>query len=118
MNTLPDNYHLPQIIKFGEQLDGSVIRPDGTIVNEEQRILTIDNYRGLPVSLRKDELINFLSTHKECIVQADTGSGKTTQVPKILHEIFPESYMVICQPRVVAAMTVADRVGYENIVTS
>ncbi len=118
MNNISTNYHLPQAINFGEQFDGSVVRPDGSVITEEQRITTINNYQSLPVSLRKEELMNFLSTNKICIVQADTGSGKTTQVPKFLYELFPTSNIVVCQPRVVAAMSLADYVGYQNIATS
>ncbi len=118
MNNIPTNYLLPQAINFGEQLDGSVIRPHGGVITLEQRIATMDSYESLPVYRMEKEATNFLWVNAMSIIQADTGSGKSTQLVKFLRKMYPESNIIVCQPRVVAAMNVADRIGYENIATS
>ena len=44
--------------------------------------------RDLPVAQAKDELINSVIKHQTTIVMGETGSGKSTQLPKFLAEVF------------------------------
>ncbi len=60
----------------------------------------------------RDELVKAVKEHQVLVVQSETGSGKTTQIPQFLIE---EGFGRICctQPRRVAAMSVAARVAEE-----
>lgn len=70
---------------------------------------------NLPVVQYKQELLEALTSHQVIIVEGDTGSGKTTQLPKFCLEFLADKKGVIgcTQPRRIAASTVADRVSYE-----
>ncbi|MDP4585061.1 MAG: DEAD/DEAH box helicase, partial [Verrucomicrobiales bacterium] len=70
----------------------------------------------LPVSQRRDDIRAALSSHQVVIVCGDTGSGKTTQLPKIAIEMGrgTEGRRIGCtQPRRIAATSVARRVAEE-----
>lgn len=69
----------------------------------------------LPISSSKDEISELIKNNQVTVISGDTGSGKTTQLPKICFEaLTPLANLVGCtQPRRVAATTVADRVGQE-----
>ncbi len=70
----------------------------------------------LPVSQRKDDLAAAIRDHQVVIVAGETGSGKTTQLPKICMELGRGIDGVIghTQPRRIAARTVADRIAEET----
>jgi pre-mRNA-splicing factor ATP-dependent RNA helicase DHX16 len=63
----------------------------------------------------RDELLAAIRDHQVIVVVAETGSGKTTQIPQYLHEIGYTKFgkIGITQPRRVAAMSVAARVSQE-----
>jgi ATP-dependent helicase HrpA len=69
----------------------------------------------LPVSQRKDEIAAAIRDHQVVIVAGETGSGKTTQLPKICLELGRGVAGQIghTQPRRIAARTVADRIAAE-----
>src|SRR6266566_3330593 len=69
----------------------------------------------LPVSQRKDEILATIRDHQVVIVAGETGSGKTTQLPKICLELGRGVRGLIghTQPRRLAARTVAERVAEE-----
>jgi ATP-dependent helicase HrpA len=69
----------------------------------------------LPVSERKDEIGAAIAAHQVVIVSGETGSGKTTQLPKICLELGRGVAGMIAhtQPRRIAARTVAARVAHE-----
>jgi ATP-dependent helicase HrpA len=69
----------------------------------------------LPVSQRKDELAAAIRDNQVVIIAGETGSGKTTQLPKICLEIGRGMSGQIghTQPRRIAARTVADRIAAE-----
>ncbi len=71
--------------------------------------------QDLPVVARKEELREAIAANQVVIVAGDTGSGKTTQIPKICLELFPESeHLIGCtQPRRIAASSVSARVAEE-----
>ena len=69
----------------------------------------------LPVSQRKDEIAAAIRDHQVVIVAGETGSGKTTQLPKICLELGRGVTGQIghTQPRRLAARTVAERISSE-----
>ncbi len=85
--------------------------------------LQIDFPEGLPVSARRDEIMAAMDQHQVIIVCGETGSGKTTQLPKIalmlgrgkLNAKPGEQGRLIghTQPRRIAASSVAKRIAEE-----
>ena len=69
----------------------------------------------LPVAARKDDIAEAIRNHQVVIVSGETGSGKTTQLPKICLEIGRgvEGLIGHTQPRRIAARTVAERIAEE-----
>ncbi len=74
-------------------------------------------YPDLPIANRREEIMTAMRKHQVVIVVGETGSGKTTQLPKMAYEIACEEGLkgrVGCtQPRRLAAATVARRVASE-----
>jgi ATP-dependent helicase HrpA len=70
---------------------------------------------SLPVSERKDEILAAIRGHQVVVLAGETGSGKSTQLPKICLELGRGVQGVIghTQPRRLAARTVAERVAEE-----
>ncbi|GAA3738898.1 ATP-dependent RNA helicase HrpA [Leifsonia bigeumensis] len=66
----------------------------------------------LPVSQRRDDIAAAIRDHQVVIVAGATGSGKTTQLPKICLELGRES-IGHTQPRRIAARTIAERIAEE-----
>ncbi|EMP27868.1 Putative pre-mRNA-splicing factor ATP-dependent RNA helicase DHX16 [Chelonia mydas] len=72
--------------------------------------------RSLPVYPYRQDLLAAIAEHQILIIEGETGSGKTTQIPQYLYEEgYTEKGMKIgcTQPRRVAAMSVAARVSQE-----
>src|SRR5271166_2963465 len=69
----------------------------------------------LPVSQRKDEILEAIRDHQVVIIAGETGSGKTTQIPKICLELGRgvDGQIGHTQPRRLAARTVAERIAEE-----
>jgi len=69
----------------------------------------------LPVSQRKDEIARAIRDHQVVVIAGETGSGKTTQIPKICLELGRGVAGQIghTQPRRLAARTVAERIAEE-----
>ncbi len=69
----------------------------------------------LPVSARRDDIAAALRDHQVVVVAGETGSGKTTQIPKICLEIGRGVTGLIghTQPRRIAARSVAERISEE-----
>ena len=72
---------------------------------------------GLPVSERRSEIMELMRRSDVVIVCGETGSGKTTQLPKMALELGRGAHgrMIACtQPRRIAAVSVAERVAAET----
>ncbi|MFH2140034.1 MAG: ATP-dependent RNA helicase HrpA [Pseudomonadota bacterium] len=80
-----------------------------------QQLTAIEYPADLPVVARRDELAQAIEKHQVIIVCGETGSGKTTQLPKICLSIGRGVHGVIghTQPRRVAARSVAARIAQE-----
>ena len=77
-------------------------------------------YPELPVVEHREEFFEMLEKHQVVIVKADTGSGKSTQLPKFLLEWFAnssektQSFKIgVTEPRRLAAISIADRLREE-----
>lgn len=66
---------------------------------------------SLPIYNYKEEIINAVNTHAVTIITAETGSGKSTQVPQYMHEAGYD--VVVTEPRRMAAWSLAERVAEE-----
>uniref|UniRef100_A0A7E4ZXY9 RNA helicase n=1 Tax=Panagrellus redivivus TaxID=6233 RepID=A0A7E4ZXY9_PANRE len=83
----------------------------------QKKKMTIDETRkSLPVFAFREEFIQAVKDHQVLIIEGETGSGKTTQLPQYLYEagFCADKKRIGCtQPRRVAAMSVASRVAEE-----
>ncbi|MFG2465475.1 ATP-dependent RNA helicase HrpA [Streptomyces canus] len=79
------------------------------------RVPAVSYPEQLPVSQKKDDIAAAIRDHQVVIVAGETGSGKTTQIPKICLELGRGVKGMIghTQPRRIAARTVAERVAEE-----
>lgn len=74
---------------------------------------------SLPVSARREEIARAVATHQVVIVSGETGSGKTTQLPKLMLEMGRgkgaggAGLVGHTQPRRIAASSVAKRIAQE-----
>ena len=68
------------------------------------------NPRDLPVYKERDRIVEALADHQVVVVESPTGSGKTTQLPVILHEAgYGKNGMIgVTQPRRIAAVSVSE----------
>src|SRR5262249_15612329 len=64
---------------------------------------------NLPISLRREEILQAIQNHQVVIISGETGSGKTTQIPKMCLEAgFGIEAKIGCtQPRRVAALAIS-----------
>lgn len=100
------------------QMPGTRKNKDEPELTEAQlKKMTIEEtQKSLPVYPFKQDLIDAIRGHQVLIIEGETGSGKTTQIPQYLHQAgFTKNDMKIgcTQPRRVAAMSVAARVAEE-----
>ncbi|KAG9039148.1 Cyclin-dependent kinase catalytic subunit [Tulasnella sp. UAMH 9824] len=99
------------------QLSAKDAALNAAIEEAEQRAKSIEETRkSLPIYQYREDLLEAIAKHQVLIVVAETGSGKTTQLPQYLHEAgyTANGMKVGCtQPRRVAAMSVAARVADE-----
>ncbi|WP_424347555.1 ATP-dependent RNA helicase HrpA [Kocuria sp. CH-021] len=69
----------------------------------------------LPVSARREDIMDAISAHQVVVIAGETGSGKTTQIPKMCLELGLGERGLIghTQPRRIAARSVAERIASE-----
>lgn len=99
-----------KLAKLAEQIAAG----EGLVATRAAAVPTI-TYPDLPVSERRDEIAKAINEHQVVIVAGETGSGKTTQLPKICLELGRGVRGTIghTQPRRLAARTVAQRIADE-----
>ena len=73
----------------------------------------------LPISQKRQEIADAIKKHQVVVIAGETGSGKTTQLPKVCLALGRGVYGMIghTQPRRLAARTVANRIAEELKVT-
>ncbi|MER5196236.1 ATP-dependent RNA helicase HrpA [Streptomyces sp. NPDC002755] len=97
------------------EIEAEVARVEERMVLRRGRVPAVSYPEQLPVSQKKDEIAAAIRDHQVVIVAGETGSGKTTQIPKICLELGRGVRGMIghTQPRRIAARTVAERVAEE-----
>ncbi len=75
-----------------------------------------DNHLKLPIYELRSELVEALSTESRLVIEAPTGSGKSTQVPQMVLDcgVAGPGEVVVLQPRRLAARLLAKRVAFER----
>ncbi|WP_215456700.1 ATP-dependent RNA helicase HrpA [Streptomyces sp. ATCC 21386] len=97
------------------EIEAEVAKGESRMAERAARVPAISYPEQLPVSQKKDEIAAAIRDHQVVIVAGETGSGKTTQIPKICMELGRGVRGMIghTQPRRIAARTVAERVAEE-----
>ena len=75
--------------------------------NADRKIL------NLPIMRYKDEIIEKIIKNQVTIIAGKTGCGKTTQVPKFIATTFPNSRIIMTQPRRIAVFSIHNRIREE-----
>ncbi|MDC2957556.1 ATP-dependent RNA helicase HrpA [Streptomyces gilvifuscus] len=97
------------------EIETEVARAEERMGERRGRVPAVTYPEQLPVSQKKDVIAEAIRDHQVVIVAGETGSGKTTQIPKICLELGRGVRGMIghTQPRRIAARTVAERVAEE-----
>ncbi|MFB8760532.1 ATP-dependent RNA helicase HrpA [Streptomyces nigra] len=97
------------------EIEGEIAKGEERVAARRARVPAVSYPEQLPVSQKKDEIAAAIRDHQVVIVAGETGSGKTTQIPKICLELGRGVRGMIghTQPRRIAARTVAERVAEE-----
>ncbi|MGW4894285.1 ATP-dependent RNA helicase HrpA [Kitasatospora sp. NPDC004240] len=101
--------------KIAAEIAGDIEKAERLVERRRSAVPPITYPAELPVSQKKDEILAAIRDHQVVIVAGETGSGKTTQIPKICLELGRGVRGLVghTQPRRIAARTVAERVAEE-----
>ncbi|MFE4604101.1 ATP-dependent RNA helicase HrpA [Kitasatospora indigofera] len=101
--------------KAAGEIAAEIDRAELRIEQRRAAVPEISYPAELPVSQKKDDILAAIRDHQVVIVAGETGSGKTTQIPKICLELGRgvKGLIAHTQPRRIAARTVAERVAEE-----
>ncbi len=109
---LKDNKPVDQLLStLQKQLDTSVKQCE----LRKKHMPDIEYPQDLPVSQKRDEILDAINNHQVIVICGETGSGKTTQLPKMCLEAGLGIRAMIghTQPRRIAARAVAARIAQE-----
>lgn len=97
--------------KFVQRLQ----RSHSHVAANKQAVPNIEYDENLPVAKRREELRKLIEEHQVVVIAGETGSGKTTQIPKICLQAGRGVFGRIgcTQPRRLAARSVAERIAEE-----
>ena len=109
--TPPDEKINKRLILLEKKLQRSIKKRSWRKINRPEPIYN----DALPILSKKDDIIDSISNHPVVIISGETGSGKTTQIPKFCLAAGCGIYGKIgcTQPRRIAAMTVSKRIAEE-----
>ena len=96
--------------KWQQQYEASL-----TLVERRQQLVPQIEFPDLPVCERREDIAALIAAHQVVVIAGETGSGKTTQIPKICLSLGRGVKGLIghTQPRRIAAHTVASRIAEE-----
>ena len=97
------------------KLEADVERAEARVAKRRAVVPEVSYPPELPVSARREDLLAAIRDNQVVVVAGETGSGKTTQIPKICLELGRGVRGAIAhtQPRRLAARTVAERIADE-----
>jgi ATP-dependent helicase HrpA len=98
-----------------EEITADVDAAEQRVARRRAAVPAVSYPPALPISERKDDILAAIRDHQVVIVAGETGSGKTTQIPKVCLELGRGVRGTIghTQPRRLAARTVAERIAEE-----
>jgi ATP-dependent helicase HrpA len=98
-----------------EKIAADIATAEARIAQRRAAVPVIGYPEELPVSARRDDIAAALRDHQVLVVAGETGSGKTTQLPKIALELGRgvRGRIGHTQPRRIAARSVAERIAEE-----
>ena len=102
-------------------IDKRILKQSKSETPDGKRALRLGNIPGitypaaLPITARRADIVRAIRKHRVVVITGETGSGKTTQIPKMCLEAGRGLSGVIgcTQPRRVATVTVAHRIAEE-----
>ncbi len=97
------------------QIEAAIASSIARVAARRARVPVVTYPEELPVSERREDIAKAIANHQVVIVCGETGSGKTTQLPKLCLELGRGVTGAIghTQPRRIAARTVATRIAQE-----
>src|SRR5204863_9521696 len=115
LRLLRDEHHPAQREALAERLRELV---HASIALREERRLHVPQPSyppDLPITTRKEEIVSAIRARQVVVVAGETGSGKTTQLPKMCLEagLGVEAMIGCTQPRRLAALSISRRIAEE-----
>jgi ATP-dependent helicase HrpA len=113
--TLRDRRRIEQRLRAKKDVTRDLAAAEQRVAARRAAVPEITYPEHLPVAEAREELLAALRDHQVVVVAGETGSGKTTQLPKMLLELGRGVLGTIghTQPRRIAARTVAERIAEE-----
>jgi ATP-dependent helicase HrpA len=101
--------------KIAAEILADIERAESRLTARRAAVPAVTYPEELPVSQRRADILAAIRDHQVVIIAGETGSGKTTQIPKICLELGRGVRGLIghTQPRRIAARTVAERIAEE-----
>ena len=98
-----------------ETLRARLLESQAAVARRRELMPAIAYPEELPISARRDDIAAAIAAHQVVVIAGETGSGKTTQIPKICLELGRGARGLIghTQPRRLAARSVAGRLAEE-----
>ncbi len=100
------------LLQLSEEISTAELR----VADRQAAVPTLHYPEQLPVVQRREDIAEAIRDHQVIVVAGETGSGKTTQLPKICLELGRGIRGLVghTQPRRIAARTVAERIAEET----
>ncbi len=106
----------PDVAQHAEMLEHLLAAARSSVELRERREQSrpaVNYPPDLPICSRKDEIVAAIRAHQVVVIAGETGSGKTTQLPKMCLEagLGIEGKIGCTQPRRVAALSISRRIA-------
>ncbi|MBN2515228.1 MAG: ATP-dependent RNA helicase HrpA [Deltaproteobacteria bacterium] len=110
-NSKADTTTLELLNSINQRLNQSIRKK----ARRQSHIPKITYPQSLPILQKKDDIIESIKRHQVTVITGETGSGKTTQIPKMCMEAGRgiDGIIGCTQPRRIAAVTVSQRIAEE-----